>query len=51
MFVTLANHLYDRGLSSEAKSLVEEAQRNGQINYKQEDQISAAQEIVELLAV
>ena len=51
VFATLANHLYDRGLPSESKSFVDEAQANGQINYKQDDQVAAVQEIVELLAV
>lgn len=50
-FVTLANHLYERKLSSESKTLVDEAQRNGKINYKQYNKLVAVQEIVELLAV
>lgn len=51
VFVTLDNHLYDRGLPIEARFLIDEAQRNDHINYKQEDQLSAVQEIVELLEV
>ena len=48
VFATLANHLYDRGLPNESKSFVDEAQANGQTNYKQDDQVAAVQEIVEL---
>lgn len=49
--VTLVNQLYGCGLPREAKYLVDEAQRNGHINYKRDDQLSAVQEIVEFLAV
>lgn len=51
VFNTLANHLYDRGLPSASKSFVDEAQASGKINYKQNDQILAVQELVDLLAV
>ena len=51
IFATLANHLYDRGLPSAQKSIVDEAQAKGLINYKQEDQVAAVKQIVELIAV
>ena len=51
IFATLANHLYDRGLPSEQKSIVDEAQLKGLIDYKQDDQIAAVREIIELIAV
>ena len=51
IFATLANHLYDRGLPSAQKSIVDEAKAKGLINYKQEDQVTAVREIIELIAV
>ena len=51
VFATLANQLYDRGLPSAQKSIVDEAQANGSINYKQSNQIEAVKQIMELIAV
>lgn len=51
VFAALSNHLYDRGLLAESKSLVDKAKGSGQMNYKQDDQAAAVKEIVELLAV
>ena len=50
-FTTLAKQLYSRGLSAEQKSVVNEAQTEAQINYKQDDQFRAVREIVELVSV
>ena len=51
VYATLANQLYDRGLPSEQKSIIDEAQLKGLINYKQEDQIAAVRDIIELIAI
>ena len=51
VFATLANHLYDRGLPSEQQSIVDEAQLKGIIDYKQDNQIAAVRDIIELVAV
>ena len=48
---TLARHFYDRSLPSAQKSIVDEAQAKGLINYKQDDQITVIREIIELIAV
>ena len=50
-FATLANHLYDSGLSSAQKSIIDEVQQKGIINDKQEDQVAAVRQILELIAV
>lgn len=47
VFSSLANHLYNRGIPSESKSFVDEAQTNCQSNYKKEFQVAAVQEIVD----
>ena len=39
VFCTLGRHLYDRGLRQAQQSLVDEAQEQGKIDYKQEDQV------------
>jgi len=51
VFATLANHLYDRGLPNAQKSIVDEAQAKGDIDYKQDDQIAGVRDIIELIAV
>ena len=51
VYATLANKLYDRGLPSEQKSIVDEAQLKGLINYKQEVQFAAVRDIIELIAI
>ena len=51
IFATLANHLYDSGLSSTQKSIIDEAHQKGIINDKQEDQVAAVRQILELIAV
>lgn len=51
VYSTLANNLNDRSLPSKWKSFVGETQTNAHINYKQEVQVAAVQDIVELLAV
>lgn len=45
----IANHWYDRGRTGNPKSFVDEAQANGQTNYKQDEKIDAVQERDELL--
>ena len=49
-FCTLGRHLYDIGLRQAQQSLVDEAQEQGKIDYKQEDQVKAVQEIFDLYA-
>ena len=51
IFATLARQLYDRGLRQAQKSIVEEAQERGDIDYKQEDQVKGVEQIVNLIAV
>ena len=51
VFDTLARQLYDRGLPQSQMSIVDEAQQRGLIAYKQEDQVKAVKEIVDLIAV
>ena len=41
VFCTFGRHLYDRGLRQAQQSLVDEAQEQGKIDYKQEDQVTA----------
>ena len=48
---TLARHFYDSSLPSAQKPIVDEAQAKGVVNYKQDDQIAAIREIIELIAV
>ena len=48
---TLARHLYERGLPRAQKSVVDEAQAQRKLDYRQDDQVKAVSEIVELLAV
>ena len=50
IFVTLGRVLYDRGLPSAQQSIADEAQAKKIIEYKQEDQIAAVADIVELIA-
>ena len=50
VFCTLGRHLYDRGLRQAQQSLVDEAQEQGKIDYRQEDQVKAVHEIVDLVA-
>ena len=51
VFATLGRQLYDRGLPQAQMSIVDEAQQRGLIDYKQEDQVKAVKEIVDLIAV
>lgn len=55
---TIQNHVHDswriifeQGLSPAQKSIVEEAQAKGHIDFRQEDQSRAVKEIVDLIAV
>ena len=48
---TLARDLYERGLPRAQKSIVDEAQAKRRLDYRQDDQVKAVSEIVELLAV
>ena len=48
---TPTRHFYDRSLPSAQKSIVDEAQAKGFINYNQDDQIAAIREIIEFIAV
>lgn len=50
-FATVSNHPYGRGLSSDSKCFIHDAQINEQINYRQDDQFSYVQETFELLVV
>jgi len=50
VWATLGRWLY-RGLPSAQQSIVDEAQVKGVINYKQDDQVAAVRDIVELVAV
>jgi len=45
IYATLGRQLYDKGLPQAQKSIVDEAQLRGIINYKQEDQIKVIKEI------
>lgn len=51
LFTTISNHIYDLCRPSYKKSFVQEAQTNGQINHKQDDQVEAVQDIIKLLTV
>lgn len=48
---TSGYHPYDQGLSREQKMVVNEAQWSRIINYKQDDQLQAVREIVQLFSV
>lgn len=47
----LGRTLYERGLPSAKKSIVDEAQAKQVIDYRQDDQVEAVREIVNLIAV
>ena len=51
IYATLGRQLYDKGLPQAQKSIVDEEQVRGIINYKQENQVKAVKEIVDLVAV
>lgn len=51
IFTTLANQMYDRGLTCAQKSIVDEALEKGVINYKQEGQVATLHGIIELISV
>ena len=51
VLANLGRLLYDRGLPAAQQSMVYEAQSNGLLNYKQDDQVKAVMEIVNLIAV
>ena len=50
MKATLALQLYTNGLPQAQKSIVDQAQEKGLIDYKQENQVKAVKEIVDLVA-
>ena len=51
IWATLGRWFYDRALPSAQQSIVDEAQAKGVIDYKQDNQIAAVKDIVELIAV
>ena len=51
VLATLGRLLYDRGLPAAQQSMVDEAQSKGLLNFKQDDQVKAVMEIVNLIAV
>ena len=51
VYATLAHQIYDRCLPSEQKSIVDEAQAKGLIDYKQDVQVAAVRDIIELIAI
>ena len=51
VLATLGHLLYDRGLPAPLQSMVDEAQSKGLLNYKQDDQVKAVMESVNLIAV
>ncbi len=51
VFATLGRHLYSRGIPHDQKSIVDHAQEIGKVDYKQDDQVAALQQIVDLITV
>lgn len=51
VYATIDHQLYDRGLSREQKKVVNEAQRSNIIDNKQDDQLQAVREIVQLISL
>lgn len=51
VFPTLGRQLYEQGLHQAQKSILDETHLEGNVDYKQEDQFKAFQEIVEPIAV
>ena len=50
VLATLGRLLYDRGLPAAQQSKVDEAQSKGLLNYKQDDQVKAVMDFVNLIA-
>lgn len=50
VFATLGPQFYYRGLHQNQKNIFDKAQEDGNIHYRQDDQVKAVQEIVEFIA-
>ena len=51
LYATLGRQLYERGLPSSQQSIVDEAQAARTIDFKQNDQVAAVRDIVNLVAI